>query len=79
MIFCNFCKNTFNSDEVFQRFGHFAASDCQMPGMQKVLDPVVISVASLRLRQLVIMVWKFEIDSARMNVHRFTHNVRRHY
>ena len=50
-----------------------------MPGMQKVLDPIVISVTSLRLRQFVIMVRKFEIDPARMNVHRFTHNVRRHY
>lgn len=40
-----------NGDEVLQRFGHFAAVNVQVAGVQEVMHPVAVSIGSLSKEQ----------------------------
>lgn len=63
------CPVLFYGDEILEGFGHLAASDGQVTGVQEVTDPVIILKESLRLSQLVLMMWESEIKPSSMDVH----------
>lgn len=46
-VTCVLRQGVFNGDEILERFGHLAASDRQVPGVQEVSDPVIILKESL--------------------------------
>ncbi len=43
-------------DEVLERLGHLQALDVQVPGVEEVVDPLVVSKARLALSKLVVVV-----------------------
>lgn len=57
-VTCVLCQSVFNGDEVLQRFGHLAAGDRQVTGVEEVSDPVIVLKESLRGEEpAVVNIW----------------------
>lgn len=57
-----------DGNKVFERLGHLASLDVEMPRMEKVVYPLVRLEEGLGLGQLVVMVGKPKILSSRVDV-----------
>jgi hypothetical protein len=64
-------------DEILERLGHLEALDVQVAGMEEVVDPLVVAVVGLGLRELVVVVRELEVRSAGVDIHVGTEDVAR--